>query len=72
MKVPYGEGPEIYTDAESCLCTRTGIGQAVERRSGAGLLSRETYYQFQGTDAVCRSGRQHRLCRYREMWLNRA
>ena len=72
MRVPYGEGLAIHTGPESCVYPREGIGEALTGDVRAGLLSRERCGQLQGADAVHKSGRQHRLHRYREMWSDPA
>jgi hypothetical protein len=70
MEVPYGEGLVSHTDSESCVYTRKGIkgiDEALTAEVWAGLLSRERYSKLWGADVVHKSGRQHRLHRYREM-----
>ena len=46
MKVPYGEGVESHTGAESCVDTRKGIDEALTGEVRAGLLSRESYHNL--------------------------
>ena len=72
MKVPYGEGLATHTGPESCVYTRKGVGEALIGEVRAGLLSRERCCKLWGADVVHKSGRQHRLHRYREMWPNPA
>ena len=72
MRVLYGEGLAIHTGPESCVYAREGIGEALTGDVRAGLLSRERCCTLQGADAVHKSGRQHRLHRYREMWSDPA
>ena len=72
MKVPYGEELAIHTGPESCVYIRKGVDEALTGGVRAGLLSRERCCKLQGADAVHKSGRQHRLHRYREMWSDPA
>jgi len=72
MKVPYGEGVASHAGPESCVDARKGIDEALTGEVRAGLLSRESYSTLWGADGVQRIGRQHRLHRYREMWLDPA
>jgi hypothetical protein len=72
MEVPYGEGLASHTGPESCVYTRKGIGEALTGEVRAGLLSRERCGKLWGADVVHKCGRQHRLHRYREMWLDPA
>ena len=68
MKVPDGEGVANHTGPESCVYIRKDMGEALTGDVRAVLLSRERYGKLRGADAVHKSGRQHRLCRYRERW----
>jgi hypothetical protein len=72
MEVPYGEGLASHTGPESCVYARKGIDEALTGEVRAGLLSRERCGKLWGADAVHKSGRQHRLHRYREMWSDPA
>ena len=67
MEVPDGEGVANHTGPGSCVYTRKGMGEVLTGDVQAGLLSRERYSKLRGADVVLKSGRQHRLHRYREM-----
>jgi hypothetical protein len=71
MKEPYVEGVAIHDGPESCVAVREGGDEALTGvRVGRVIESRNTL--IRGADAVDRSGRQHRLQRYRELWVDPA
>ena len=66
MKVSYGEGVASHTDSESCAVAREGRGEALTGECAGRVLSRESFGQLRGADAVETGGRPHRTRRYRE------
>ena len=65
MKESYGEGVATHTVPESCgVARKSGVEALTGVRAGR-VLSRERRF-LRGADAVRRSGRLHRLSRYRE------
>ncbi len=64
MKVLYGEGRANHTGPESCGAAREGVAEALTGVRMGRVLSRESF--LRDADAVMRSGRRNRDCRYRE------
>ncbi len=64
MKVLYGEGIANHTGPESCGAAREGVAEALTGVRMGRVLSRESF--LRDADAVMRSGRRNRDCRYRE------
>ena len=66
MKEPDIEGVAIHGGPESCVGVREGAGEALTGvRAGWAIEPRNPL--IWGADAVDRSGRPHRLQRYREL-----
>ena len=66
MEEPYVEGVATHDGPESCVAAREGGGEALTGvRAGRDIEPRNTLDR--GADAVDRSGRPHRLQRYREL-----
>lgn len=65
MRELHVEGVATHDDPESCIGVREDGGEAFDRGTcGPGIEPRNQ--EFQGADAVIRSGRQHASNRYRE------
>jgi hypothetical protein len=66
MEEPYVEGVATHDGPESCVAVREGGGEALTGvRAGRVIEPRNPLVR--GADAVDRSGRPHRLRRYREL-----
>jgi len=65
MKELYSERLATHTGPESCEVLRKGGLEALTGVRAGRVLSRESNF-LRGADAVRRSGRPHRLSRYRE------
>ena len=66
MEEPYVEGVATRDGPESCVAAREGSGEALTGvRAGRAIEPRNPLDR--GADAVDRSGRPHRLQRYREL-----
>ena len=65
MKESYVEGLATHDGPESCGVACEGSGEALTGVRAGRVLSRERTF-LRGADAVRRSGRPHRLSRYRE------
>jgi len=65
MKELYGERLATHTGPESCGGAREGVAEALTGVRAGRVLSRERT-SLRGADAVRRSGRLHRLSRYRK------
>jgi hypothetical protein len=78
MKVPYGEGLATRTDSESCVVVREDGGEALTGERAGQVFSREIHSPWRklrvlrGADALRRSGRPHRVRRYREAYRDPA
>ena len=66
MKESYGEGLASHTDPESCGAVREARVEALTGARAGRVFSRERTF-LRDADAVGRSGRPHRVHRYREM-----
>ena len=65
MKIPYDEGLSSRIDPESGVARCKAGDDALTEESAGRVLSRESNF-LRSADAVRRSGRPHRACRYRE------
>lgn len=65
MKESYGKGVATHTGPESCGAARKDSAEALTGVRAGRVFSREST-DLRGADAVRRSGRHHRLPRYRE------
>ena len=66
MKESYGEGLATHTGPESCGAAREGGDEALTGVRAGRVFSRESTF-LRDADAVRRSGRPHRVHRYREV-----
>ena len=66
MKVSYCEGLANHAGPESCGAAREGGGEALTGEGAGRVYSREKDL-LRDADAVRRSGRPHRVHRYREV-----
>lgn len=66
MKKSYGEGVATHTGPESCGAAREDGAEALTGVRAGRVLSRESSF-LRDADAVRRSGRPHRVHRYREV-----
>ena len=66
MKESYGEGVAIHTGPESCGAARKSGVEALTGERAGRVLSR-VRNSLRDADAVRRSGRPHRVHRYREV-----
>src|SRR5271154_6617101 len=66
MKESYGEGLAIHTGPESCGAARKGGVEALTGERAGRVFSR-VRNSLRDADAVRRSGRLHRVHRYREV-----
>ena len=62
----YSEGLASHTFPESCVGSREAVGEALTGAGAGRVLSSEIAIVF-GADAVLSGGRQHWVCRHREM-----
>ena len=73
MKEPYAEGLATHGDPESCAGSREAAGEALTGAHAGRVLSRvSSYIVVRSADAVEIVGRQHWLCRNREVWPDSA
>ena len=66
MRESYSEGVASHTGPESCVGARKDDGEALTGERAGRVLSRERNL-LRDADAVRRSGRPHRVHRYREV-----
>jgi len=65
MKKSYGNGLATHIGSESCGAARKGSVEALTGERAGRVFSRVSFF-LRDADAVRRSGRPHRVCRYRE------